>query len=223
MFDVNDPLLVGLIDDRVGLLLRLVVMSLEDARLRAHQKDRPALGLELRRHQRAQVESEGYEPLLVRFQPLDKRLAGVSVAVDDRQRAAFEGQRRSVLQPYAVHRAVSSRCFVVDRHALAFHLGLQDRAQRGAIAPHGDRLLDAVLEKLAHLAACGRGLDARFAAGNSVADLDLRFGKTRDIISNAEIPSLTELLWRRWRWRRFRRPTWKSSNNSGWNSARNTV
>src|SRR5262249_33302397 len=51
MFDVNDPLLVGLIDDRVGLLLRLVIVGLEDAFLSANQKDRLALTTELSRHQ----------------------------------------------------------------------------------------------------------------------------------------------------------------------------
>src|SRR5262245_2727549 len=192
MFDVNNPLLVGLIDNRVCLLLRLVVMSLEDALLRAHQKDRPALGLELRRHQRAQVESERDEPLLFRFQPLDQRLAGVSVAVDYGQRAAFEGQLRSVLQPDAVHRAVSSRGLVVDRDALAFHLGLQDRDKRGAVASHGDRLLDAVFEKLAHFAAGGRGLDARFTAGDGAADAGRgRGGRHRAV---GEFISLIKLL-----------------------------
>src|SRR5215813_9939898 len=169
VFDVYDPLLVGLIDDRVGFLLRLVIVSLEDSFLRAHQKDRLALALELRRHQRAQIESERDEALLFRFQPFNQRLTRICVAVNHRQRAAFERQLRSVLQPNAVHRAVFTRGFVVDRHALAVHFGLQDRNQRGTVTSHGDRLFNAVLEKLAYFAAGGRGFDAGFAADNGVA------------------------------------------------------
>src|SRR5262245_649403 len=93
-----------------------------------------------------------------------------------------------------MHRAVFSRLFVVDRHALAVHLGLQDRDQRGAVAPHGDRLLDAVFEKLTDFVAGGRRLNARFAAGDGAADVGSEAGGRDRIVSRAEIPSSIELL-----------------------------
>src|SRR5262245_16464634 len=112
-----------------------------------------------------------------------------------------------------MHRAVFSRGFVVDRHALAFHLGLQDRYQRGAVAPHSDWLLDAVFEKLAHLASAGRGLDARFAAGDGPADAGAG-GRDR-IVGRAEILSSTELLLNELLLRRFRRRPSPSSGCVG--------
>ncbi len=146
------------------------MVSLKDSLLRAHEKDGFAFALELRRDQRAQIESERDKALIVRFQSFDQRLARVSVSVNHRQRAAFERQRRGVLQPDAVHRAVFARRFVVYRDALAIHLGLQDRNQRRSVTQDGDRLFNAVLKKLTDFTSGGRGFDAGLATGDRAAD-----------------------------------------------------
>src|SRR5207247_4885991 len=58
------------------------------------------------------------------------------------------------------------------------HARLQDRNQGRAIARHGDRLLDAILEEIAYLAAGGGGFDARIGSCDRVAQRGRAAGKS---------------------------------------------
>ena len=153
VLDVDRARALGLVAERVDLLLAVVAVRVERAVDYAYGVDGCVLHLRADCDERAEVEREGDESLLFRLEAFEQRLARVRVAVYDRERAAFERQRRSVLEHQPGHRPLPPLRLAEDRDARALHARLQDGYQRRAVAAHGDGLLDSVLEEVAYLAA----------------------------------------------------------------------
>ena len=154
MFEVNNARAIGLIDQRVDFAANVVVVSLNDSINSAQQKHRlPLIVLIANVHECAQINCERDQPLLCRLQTFEQGFAGISIAIDDGERAVLERERRSVFQKHAAHRSMARALLIEDRNALAFHARLQNRNQRRAIARHGDRLIDVILKQIAYLAA----------------------------------------------------------------------
>ena len=93
MLDVDSSSPVRLIGDRVGLLLGLVIVSMEDSVNHSDLKRRFAIRFRPSGDKSAQIQCERDESLLPRLESLHQRFAGIGVPIDHRQRTPFERQR----------------------------------------------------------------------------------------------------------------------------------